>query len=262
MKLKYNYHTHTTRCGHAVGKDEEYVLRAIEIGIKELGFSDHTPFKGVTQEGVRMNYEQLDEYISSINNLKEKYKDKIKIFVGLEAEYFHEVDDYYKELLTKVDYLICGQHFTYVEEEQTYAGFEKNSRPVLKDYVDRVIGAIESGYFSYIAHPDLIMRSYVANDKFKEEQMRRICEAAEKHHVPLEINLEGMRHKVLYSDPYKESYYPFLSFWKIVSEYDIDVIIGADVHNPEHFLLDYDKYGFEIAEKYNLKLIEKINISR
>lgn len=37
---KNNYHTHTTRCYHASGKDEEYVKAAIKAGIKELGFSD------------------------------------------------------------------------------------------------------------------------------------------------------------------------------------------------------------------------------
>ena len=34
---KNNYHTHTTRCFHAIGKDEEYVKAAIKAGIKELG---------------------------------------------------------------------------------------------------------------------------------------------------------------------------------------------------------------------------------
>ena len=29
-KITYNYHTHTTRCRHAQGADEEYVLAAIE----------------------------------------------------------------------------------------------------------------------------------------------------------------------------------------------------------------------------------------
>ena len=38
-----NYHTHTKRCGHAIGEDEEYVLRAIENGFDEIGFSDHAP---------------------------------------------------------------------------------------------------------------------------------------------------------------------------------------------------------------------------
>ena len=41
--MKTNYHTHTTRCHHATGSDEEFVLSAIKGGYQELGFSDHTP---------------------------------------------------------------------------------------------------------------------------------------------------------------------------------------------------------------------------
>ncbi len=39
----YNYHTHTSRCGHAGGSDEEYVQAAIKAGYQILGFSDHAP---------------------------------------------------------------------------------------------------------------------------------------------------------------------------------------------------------------------------
>ena len=39
--IKANYHTHTARCGHAIGTDEEYVQAAIQAGLKTLGFSDH-----------------------------------------------------------------------------------------------------------------------------------------------------------------------------------------------------------------------------
>ena len=42
--MKANYHTHTARCGHAEGTDEEYVLAAIERGFDEMGFSDHVPW--------------------------------------------------------------------------------------------------------------------------------------------------------------------------------------------------------------------------
>ena len=38
-----NYHTHTARCGHAEGTEEEYILTALRCGFKVLGFSDHTP---------------------------------------------------------------------------------------------------------------------------------------------------------------------------------------------------------------------------
>ena len=38
FEIRNNYHTHTYRCGHAIGTDEEYVLAAIEKGFKENGF--------------------------------------------------------------------------------------------------------------------------------------------------------------------------------------------------------------------------------
>ena len=42
----YNYHTHTSRCGHAIGEDEEYVIEAINASYKGIGFSDHVMLPG------------------------------------------------------------------------------------------------------------------------------------------------------------------------------------------------------------------------
>ena len=92
---KVNYHTHTTRCLHAVGKDEDYVISAIENGLHTLGFSDHAPYED-NRYGLRMQYNELDDYFNSINSLKEKYKDKIDIKIGLEIEYDKNQIDYYK----------------------------------------------------------------------------------------------------------------------------------------------------------------------
>lgn len=261
MLLICNYHTHTYRCGHATGTDEEYVLRAIDAGMKELGFSDHVPFKNVSQPGVRMEYSQIEEYISSINSLKEKYKDKIKIYVGFEAEYYHEVKDYYKELLNKVDYLICGQHFSLdYDKKPIYVGFKTDDRNVLEDYTSRVVEAIESGLFKYIAHPDIILRSYTLRDEYLDNCIRRICEASERCHVPLEYNLEGIKKQLTNGWIGKECFYPFNYFWNIAKEYNIDVIIGADVHIPDDLLADHDKYGYDIIKRFSLHHIQKIKI--
>ena len=261
MELKYIYHAHTARCGHATGEDEEYILNAIKIEAEEFGFSDHIPFEGVSQPFVRMEYSRLEEYIDSINKLKEKYKDKIKIYVGFEAEYYSEVNDYYKRLLTKLDYLICGQHFALDDNRKLiYSGYPRDNKAVVLDYTNRIIEAIESGMFKYIAHPDLILNSYTLRDEFIEEQMRRICEASERCHVPLEINLEGINKQVKNGWIGKEYFYPFDYFWNIAKDYKIDVIIGADVHHPEDLLKDYDKYGYDIANRFHLHLINKIDI--
>ena len=39
-----NYHTHTHRCNHAVGREEDYVKEALKVGLKLLGWADHTPY--------------------------------------------------------------------------------------------------------------------------------------------------------------------------------------------------------------------------
>ncbi len=69
IMIKTNWHTHTKRCGHAIGEDEDYVIAAIEGGFKTLGFSDHAAYK-TPYPTERMNIEQVDEYLSSIRSLK------------------------------------------------------------------------------------------------------------------------------------------------------------------------------------------------
>lgn len=65
--MKTNYHTHTTRCMHATGSDEDYVLSAIKGSYQELGFSDHTPWKYHTDyvADMRMLPEELPGYVEA-----------------------------------------------------------------------------------------------------------------------------------------------------------------------------------------------------
>ena len=39
-----NYHTHTPRCNHARGGEEEYIQNAVAGGLEILGFADHSPY--------------------------------------------------------------------------------------------------------------------------------------------------------------------------------------------------------------------------
>ena len=60
--MKYNYHTHTKRCGHATGEDEDYVIAALNKGYKILGFSDHAMFPNMKEEkGMRGNFSLLND---------------------------------------------------------------------------------------------------------------------------------------------------------------------------------------------------------
>ena len=86
-----NYHSHTARCGHAWGTDDEFVQAAIDNGFTVLGFSEHSPWPFVDgyQEidtRQRITMEELDGYLADMQALKEKYAGQIDIKIGLECE--------------------------------------------------------------------------------------------------------------------------------------------------------------------------------
>lgn len=242
-KLVYNYHTHTSRCGHAVGLDEEYVLKAIKLGIKRLGFSDHIFFPGTLQPRVRMNEGEVENYLSSINHLKEKYKDQIEIKVGFEVEYLPMFMDRYIDLSKskKVDYLLLGQHF---------GQFGMEIKPYYEDVIKYALDvkeAVELGVFTYVAHPDHFL---LGVDKWNDEcekAARIIFEACEKTNTPIEINILGIR---------QHRPYPSKDLFKLSKQYKLKYVLGVDAHNPNDFnQSDIDK-AFEFLKEFDIDITD------
>ena len=141
-KIIANYHTHTFRCRHASGSDREYVEEAIKAGIKILGFADHSPmpFKNGLRSGIRMSLEQTEEYFRSITDLAKEYQNDIKIYAGVEAEYYPEIFPDLLEFLSDypMDYMICGQHFIDKEHDSYYLGSRFDLEWVIERYVDNI----------------------------------------------------------------------------------------------------------------------------
>lgn len=267
-KLFTNYHTHTYRCGHAVGSDEEYVLEAIKEGIKILGFSDHISYPNLPQKGIRQDYEMLSDYLSSLEELKQKYHDEIEIHVGFEAEYFPRFDSYYHELLDKlgIEYLILGQH-CYLNDNNEYIFYNSlhNDYQNLKRYVDDVLLAMNTHLFSYIAHPDIILNSFDIIDEKVLLEMKRIVDESIKLDIPLEINVAGIRYREKGNQNLigfiSKNYYPYEEFFKLVGESGAKVVIGVDAHDPKDFEnTKAIEKAFALVDKYKLNLVDIIKI--
>lgn len=256
---KINYHTHTTRCFHASGSDEEFVIAAIKGGYTELGFSDHTPWKYDSNfvATMRMPLSEFADYYQSISNLKKKYADKIKIKIGLECEYYPKYMKWLKKFIIKneIDYIILGNHYYKSDEEHIYYGSYCSDPAILEMYVNESIEAMKSGMYSYMAHPDLFMRSYLVFDDFAAEQSRRLCEGAKAYGVPLEYNLAGANYNLAMNTVQ----YPHPAFWKIVGEVGNDVIIGVDAHVPEALTSSIlREEGLKILTEYGCKIIDEM----
>jgi len=257
-KLDYNYHSHTFRCGHACGSDEEYIQTAIQSGFKEYGVSDHIFLPGIIHENMRGQFSQLDDYVKSFTNLKEKYKDQINIHIGFEAEYIEEYKDYYKSLLENhtIDYLILGQH-CYYKDGSSYPrwyGSMKGEKGMIR-YTDHLIEGIKSGLFSYVAHPDLFSIFHGEWDELAISCSKKIIDTAIEYNLPLEINLCKVRaRKYGYIQKDYLEIYPNINFWKLVAKTNAHIIVGVDTHNPQHNINSYIEYVDELIKETGIKV--------
>ena len=256
MHMKANYHTHTWRCNHASGNERQYVENALKAGLEILGFADHTPyiFKGNYYSTFRMAMEQLPGYVDTVLALRERYANRIDIPLGLEAEYYPR---HFEELLSRlreypIDYLILGQHFVGNEYDAPYNGVGSDDPDLLRRYVHQSCDAMNTGLFTYFAHPDLI--HFKGSTRLYRQHMMDICREAKSCGVPLEFNLLGLaggRH------------YPSRVFWELAAEAGCDVVLGRDAHSPEALLDEKtEKKGLEILNSLGINPVETVTLRK
>ena len=248
--MLYNYHTHTKRCNHADGEDREYVEKAIQAGMKTLGFSDHAPY--VFPDGYystfRMRVDELHDYADSVKRLQKEYANDIRILLGFELEYYPAFFKDTLALLNQVhpDYYLLGQHFVGNEIDTPYAPYIQDEK-VFSAYISQVLEGLKTGVFAYLAHPDLA--GYHYNDALVAQEYRRLCEGVKALNVPLEINLLGLR---------THRHYPDKRLFKIAAEVGNQVVIGADAHSPcEIIQPDIEAQAKQWVDELGLQLIEK-----
>lgn len=249
-----NYHTHTWRCNHATGREEDYVRNAIDRKFEILGFSDHTPY--VFRDGYyshfRMRMDQFEDYCSIVRLLQKKYADRIEIPLGLEVEYYPA---FFPQLLpilqdAGIEYMLLGQHFVGNEIGEHYSGNPTADPAILKKYCTQAMDAMQTGLFTYFAHPDLI--HFKGNDKVYREQMRQLCKEAKSCRMPLEVNMLGS---------WSGRHYPNPLFWELAAEEGCDVVLGCDAHAPDHLLkLQTEENLTEMIRRNELHLLEKVTL--
>ena len=242
--MKANYHTHTPRCQHATGTEEEYVQEALRGGFDILGFADHAPwpYRSGFVSGIRMLPEELPDYMSVLRGLRERYAGKLAIHIGLEAEYFPRYHDHLLRMRDEgIGYYILGQHYADSEEETMYAGLECRTDDGVRRYAEAVVRGIRTGLYRYLAHPDLFMRLRYDEDfnAACEEAADMICQAAKEQGMPIEYNLAGLSGRERdYKGGASQQYsgrrgYPSPAFWRYARKWNNVAIIGVDAHEPD-----------------------------
>jgi len=151
-----------------------------------------------------------------------------------------------------VEYLLLALHFINNEIGAEYSGKPTDDEAVLRCYCHQAMEAMETGLFTYFAHPDLLRFTGEAN--IYEKHMREMCRKAKECGMPLEINLLGLN---------EGRHYPHLPFWDIAAEEGCSAVIGFDAHKPEA-MLDFqtEERAAQLARERGVRLLETITLRK
>lgn len=235
---KFNLHTHTIYCD---GKNtpEELVIEAIERGFYAIGFSGHAYMPFDSQVG--MSPQSTRVYKQKIREIKEKYRNKIKIYSGIEQDVFSpDTTEGYDFVIASVHYLKCGDKYVPVDLDRAslsdaadyYGGYSELAR----NYFELVGNTLEYTKADIIGHFDLFNKLNEKGDIFDEaDYLKYACSAMEKlKHIPFEVNTGAM------SRGYRTNPYPSLTLLKMLKDMGGRVVYSSDCHSKENIGYAYD----------------------
>lgn len=233
--MKANFHTHTV---FSDGKNtpEELVLYAIENGMVSLGFSDHA----LTEHDTRYCLQDVSGYIREIKRLKQKYADKIQIYLGVEEDGTQLVNR------SDFDYIIGSLHYIefagkYYPLDSNYEYFSEclklfngDAYALAEAYYTQFCAYLQARQPDLVGHFDLVCKfdetekgKYLHDECYwalAEESVKKVLETG----CIFEVNTGLM------SRGYRTSPCPHERLLKLIAQYGGKVALSSDAHQADN----------------------------
>jgi histidinol-phosphatase (PHP family) len=240
MALPADYHMHTPLCRHATGEPSEYAAQALKVGLREIGFSDHSPMRQDDFDNWRMRFDQLDEYVDKVRKAQHEYP-ALVIKLALEVDYLPGHDDWIRTLAARHhwDYLIGSVH--YVSDSWAMDDPNKLSEWKARDafevwtiYFERLTMAARSGLFDIIGHADLPKKFGFIPKGNCTPLFEAFLKAAQENDLAVELNTAGLRKEC-------REIYPSRAFVALMFQKGIPITFGSDAHSIQEVGLNFSE---------------------
>ena len=244
--FKTNYHSHS-KFSDGTGTLADYLKFAIENNFDAIGFSEHAPLPMENDWAIPKM--ELKTYIDELTGLKQVYKEKLDVKIGLEIDYIENLispaDPFYSDI--GLDFTIGSVHLLKDSTTGEYLGidykkseieqlinktFRGDAQLLVKEYYSKIRDMSDRGGFDIIGHLDVIKKTNINSIYFdetedwykKEIDVTLECIAANKQIV--EINTGN-----ILKDPSR--IYPSPWILKLAKDYDIPIMLNSDAHRPD-----------------------------
>jgi len=235
-----DYHTHTALCKHGEGTVDDYVRRALALGLDEIGASEHIPMPDRFDEVHRMTLEQYtSRYAPEVSEAAERYKGTIAVRRGIEADFYAGTEPWVRDFIDEndFDYVIGSVHFLgewgFDNPVFLHRYEERDIDATYEQYFDTVARSAKSGLFDIIAHCDLVKKFGHRPTKSMRDPIQAMMEAIKKENLAIEINTSGLR------KPVREPY-PGPEILAVARQLQVPITLGSDAHTPNEVGADFD----------------------
>ena len=193
----------------------------------------------------------MTEYIAEINRLKEKYRDIIEIYLGMEIDYldltYNASIQYFRSL--PLDYRISSIHFIpwqlpHLEENMvcidgSYKDFEEgvnnhfdgNIRLITEAFFEASMQMVKAGGFDIVGHIDKIYMNGCRHPDFDlhadwyQKPFLKLLDLIAEKNLIIEINTKNKMRT--------GQTFPHIESFKELKKRDIPIMVNSDCHFPD-----------------------------
>lgn len=234
-----DYHFHTDFSGDSQTPVRAQLEQAISLGMKSLCVTDHHDYDVDSVIDFTL---ATDRYMETMTALKEEYKGRIDLRIGIELGLQAHLKEYFKELLSAhpFDFVIGSTHFI-DRKDPAYPEFfqGKDEREAYLQYFQVTLDNVKSlDAYDVAGHLDYIVRygpnkaayySYEAYRDVLDDILRTVIRGGKG----IECNTAGFRKGIRQPNPCV----PVLKRFK---ELGGEILtIGSDAHVPEDLGADF-----------------------
>lgn len=206
----------------------DFAARAVELGLEEIGFSDHNPMASLFDDW-RMLREELPRYLESVEEARRRFP-QLPIRLGLEVDYLAGQSGWWEQLRGAAawDYWIGSVHYLpegWEVDHPKYLGRHRDSDPeeFWVSYWKTYEACIRSGWFDFVGHPDLPKKfGYRPKGdlrRFYEPAIQALVDTG----LAFEVNTAGLRKEC-------RELYPASEFLQLARQAGVPVLVNSDAH--------------------------------
>jgi histidinol-phosphatase (PHP family) len=253
-----NFHTHSHYCD-GVGKFEDYITAAAG-SVVSLGFTSHAPVPFECKWC--MQSANLDAYVGELDQTRERFRERIQVYKGLEVDYvpglispytFRDKLDFTVGSIHFVEKLPDGRHWEIDNTHEVFLeGLEKIFRNNFKEAVCRYFELtremIAIAPPTIVGHLDKIKiqnkggRFFSETDRWYRDEIDKTVQAISKTSCIVEVNTRGLYQKK------SETTYPSPWVLSLILKNNIPITINSDAHHPKDLTTHFHQTAHELLD--------------